>query len=155
VKRVRKAVMEVTDRAKERLAEIVAGKDPMPAGVPLPRVTSSLSVLRGDILPVNRSNGAKLLEHRYSIPHLPAGGVRCCSRAELASGEEAFKWYVCTAAIRELPRYPATSMTHEKDTLDRDCISTSLVLLLKQALLEIYCCKLNFPSIKFTRYKLY
>jgi hypothetical protein len=34
-KRARKAVMEVTDRAKQRLAEIIAGKDPAPAGIRL------------------------------------------------------------------------------------------------------------------------
>merc|ERR1712216_806821 len=34
-KRVRKAGMEVTDRAKARLAEIIAGKAPAPAGVRL------------------------------------------------------------------------------------------------------------------------
>ena len=34
-KRVRKAVLEVSDRAKVRLAEIVAGKDPAPVGIRL------------------------------------------------------------------------------------------------------------------------
>jgi hypothetical protein len=34
-KRARKAVMEVTDRAKQRLAEIIAGKDPAPVGIRL------------------------------------------------------------------------------------------------------------------------
>ena len=33
--RMRKAVMEVTDRAKTRLAEIIAGKNPAPAGIRL------------------------------------------------------------------------------------------------------------------------
>lgn len=35
VKRVRKAVIEVTDRAKLRLAEIIGGKDPAPVGIRL------------------------------------------------------------------------------------------------------------------------
>jgi hypothetical protein len=34
-KRAIKAVMEVTDRAKQRLAEIIAGKDPAPVGIRL------------------------------------------------------------------------------------------------------------------------